>query len=172
MNRTNLYVYTKGNGNKQRKNELINLTLHAIVIQSPDGSRTSIDPDPRGPARVEQMAGEAYTDYCPFCNGSEPVDDGCHLCGGTNEIRMTLYGAELMRSSKYGEVKNLPAQKDRTFYIVSALVANQCPGRWDVFSPGTGPNDNCIRNSRGQIVAITRLVQAPPPVETEEGKCP
>ena len=34
-------------------------------------------------------------------------------------------------------------------------------GRSDVVGPGTGPADGAIRNEKGQIVAVTRLI-APP----------
>lgn len=64
-------------------------------------------------------------------------------------------------SPVWGEVEGLPPPEDGVLYIVSALVAAQCIGREDVASPGTGPNDGCIRNEKGQIVAVTRLIQAP-----------
>lgn len=61
----------------------------------------------------------------------------------------------------WGEVEGLPAPKEGTIYIVSALVAGRCIGRTDVFSPGTGPNDGAVRDEKGQIKAVTRFIQAP-----------
>ena len=60
----------------------------------------------------------------------------------------------------WGEVEGLPEPTGDVF-IVSALVAARCAGRGDVFSPGTGPNDGCVRDDAGRIVAVTRLIQAP-----------
>jgi hypothetical protein len=42
--------------------------------------------------------------------------------------------------------------------IVSAMVASAVPGRPGVFAPDTGPT--AIRDERGQVVAVTRLVKA------------
>lgn len=46
--------------------------------------------------------------------------------------------------------------------IVSGLVLAACAGRTDVFGPGTGPKDGALRDSKNQIVAVTRLIAAPP----------
>lgn len=42
--------------------------------------------------------------------------------------------------------------------IVSAMVLAACPGRSGLFAPDTG--DTAIRDDRGQVVAVTRLVAA------------
>ena len=42
--------------------------------------------------------------------------------------------------------------------IVSAMVLAACPGRSGVFAPDTGAT--AIRDDRGQVVAVTRLVAA------------
>ena len=42
--------------------------------------------------------------------------------------------------------------------LVSAMVLAACAGRAGVFAPDTGPT--AIRDERGQIVAVTRLVAA------------
>lgn len=57
---------------------------------------------------------------------------------------------------KFGEVTGLP--EDDTPCIVSALVLAACPGRPNTFAPDTGPT--AIRNEKGHIVAVTRLVAA------------
>lgn len=56
----------------------------------------------------------------------------------------------------FGEVEGLPPEG--TPCIVSALVANAVPGRKGVYAPDTGPT--AIRDEKGQIVAVTRLVAA------------
>ena len=70
-------------------------------------------------------------------------------------------GGGLWSAPTWGDVEGLPAPRPDTIYVVSALVAGRCVGRDDVFSPGTGPQDGAVRNERGQIVAVTRLIQAP-----------
>lgn len=70
-------------------------------------------------------------------------------------------GGILYSAPAFGEVEGLPDPQPGTLYIVSALVAGRCVGRADVFSPGTGPNDGAIRDEKGLIKAVTRLIQAP-----------
>jgi hypothetical protein len=67
----------------------------------------------------------------------------------------------LFTAPTWGEVENLPAPKAGVILLVSALVAGRCIGRTDVFSPGTGPNDGAVRDDKGHIKAVTRLIQAP-----------
>jgi len=55
-----------------------------------------------------------------------------------------------------GEASGLP--EDSTPCLVSALVLSACQGRPGVFAPDTGPT--ALRDERGQIVAVTRLVAA------------
>lgn len=57
---------------------------------------------------------------------------------------------------QFGEVTGLP--EEGTPCLVSALVRAAVPGRRGVYSPDTGPT--AIRNDSGQIVAVTRLVEA------------
>jgi len=111
--------------------KFVNLTPHQIVIETIYGSRMVLPSE--GVARVASKPGE--------CLG--------------NEDYVALYS-----SPSYGQVEGLPPPQDYTCYIVSAMVAARCVGRCDVFSPGTGPNDGAIRGN-GQIVAVTRLIQAP-----------
>ena len=67
-------------------------------------------------------------------------------------------GIHLFSAPEFGEVAGLPAPEEGVIFIVSALVAQRCIGRKDVFSPDTGPT--AIREG-GQIVAVKGLVQAP-----------
>lgn len=60
----------------------------------------------------------------------------------------------------WGQVEGLPDPAPDTIFIVSALVVSRAIGRADVFSPGTGPGDDPIREN-GQVVAVRRFVQAP-----------
>ena len=55
-----------------------------------------------------------------------------------------------------GEAQGLP--DDGTPCLVSALVLSACPGFPGAFAPDTGPT--AIRDERGQVVAVTRLVAA------------
>lgn len=56
----------------------------------------------------------------------------------------------------YGEVRGLP--EEGTPCLVSALVLAAVPGRKGVFAPDTGAT--AVRDDRGQIIAVTRLVAA------------
>lgn len=59
-------------------------------------------------------------------------------------------------SRQFGEATGLPMEG--TPCIVSAMVANACSGRHAVFAPDTG--STAIRDDRGMVVAVTRLVAA------------
>ena len=70
-------------------------------------------------------------------------------------------GVPVVTSPQWGEVEGLPAPETGVRYIVSAIVLARCAGRKDVFAPATGPGDGAIRDEKGQIVAVTKLVAAP-----------
>jgi hypothetical protein len=55
-----------------------------------------------------------------------------------------------------GRVVGLP--DDGGPYLVSAMVLAACPGRLGVFAPDTGAT--AVRDAKGQIVAVRRLVAA------------
>ena len=59
----------------------------------------------------------------------------------------------------YGEVENLPAPKEGTRYIVSAMVLSACKGRQDVVAPATG-HPLTVRNDKGHIVSVPCFVRA------------
>lgn len=110
--------------------EFINLTPHPLVIRTQDGERTIA---PSGVvARVSTTPGERLPD---------------------------ADGVELYTAPRWGEVEGLPDPAPGTIYIVSALVAARA-GREDVYSPGTGPADEPVRDDHGRIVAVTRLVRS------------
>jgi len=69
-------------------------------------------------------------------------------------------GVRLFAAPRWGDVQGLPEPDPETILIVSGLVASRCGGRPDVFGPGTGPNDQAVRDD-GRVIAVTRLIQAP-----------
>lgn len=113
---------------------IINLTPHIITLQLADGSRQDILASGTV-ARVATVPGQLLSSNCP----------------------VPVYSA-----TRFGEVEGLPEPLANTVYLVSAMVAARMEGRGrtDVLSPGTGPQDGAIREN-GQIVAVTRLIQAP-----------
>lgn len=61
---------------------------------------------------------------------------------------------------KFGKITGLPAPKEGTFYIVSALVAERAAveGRDDVVSPATR-DPRCVRNEKGFVVSVPFLLR-------------
>lgn len=119
---------------------IVNLTPHAIVLRTGDGPETDVTIPPSGTvARVTQGASRQSTAYegCPV-----PV----YYPGG------------------FSAIEGLPDPEPGVLLIVSGMVAAQVAlrerYRTDVVAPGTGPNDGAIRNDKGHIVAVTRLVRA------------
>jgi hypothetical protein len=112
---------------------LINLTPHAICLRSADGADTVIPPSGTV-ARVSSTPGALEA-----------------VAG----IPVPVAGAQT-----FGGVEGLPEPTPGTMFIVSALVLSALRGsRPDVVGPGTGPNDGAVRNDRGHIIAVTRLVR-------------
>lgn len=64
--------------------------------------------------------------------------------------------------SVYGPVEGLPEPAEGVIYVVPTVVLHALEyngiHRQDVAAPGTGANDNCLREG-GRVVAATRLVQ-------------
>ncbi len=111
---------------------LINLTPHPIVLRNASGEEWTIQSS--GVARVTSTPGAL-----------------------TQVPGIPIPVAE---ATVYGAVEGLPPQSDGIAYVVSGLVLSALKGtRPDVFGPGTGPNDGAIRNDKGHIVAVTRLVR-------------
>lgn len=112
---------------------LTNLTPHAICLRSADGTDTVIAPSGTV-ARVSSTPGALET----VAGVPVPVA-GMQTFGGT---------------------EGLPAPVEGTLYVVSAMVLAALRGsRPDVVGPGTGPNDGAVRNEKGHVVAVTRLVR-------------
>lgn len=107
---------------------MLNLTPHAIVVRSPDGTDHVFPPSGKV-ARVAML---------------ETVVGACAETGAPVIVRTP------------DEVTGLPEEGQPC--IVSAMVASACPDRAGVFAPDTGPT--AIRDDRGLVVAVTRLVAA------------
>jgi len=111
----------------------VNLTPHPITLRTPDGDITVA---PSGQvARVAQYpSGVMYLSDFPV-----PV----------------------VTAPRFGAIEGLPEPEGGCAYIVSGLVLAHVPAdRGDVFAPATGPNDGAIRDPKGHIIAVTRLVAA------------
>lgn len=116
--------------------KIINLTPHALVLQSPTGERTTLAPS----GTVARVASTP---------GTPRIVDGCPV--------------PIADAQVWGSVEGVPAPEDGTLFIVSALVLGHCQERQDVVGPGTGPADGAIRfgdgPQKGQVEAVTRLVR-------------
>lgn len=113
--------------------KLINLTPHPITLRLPDGTDMTLASE--GVARVATIPGALRDHY---------------------GIPVPTYA-----SPAYGEVEGLPGPVEGTAYVVSLMVLARCQGRRDVYAPGTGPVDGAIRDDKGNVVAVTRLIAAP-----------
>ena len=111
---------------------LINLTPHALCLRNETG--VDIIPPSGTVARVTSTPGALET-----------------VAG----IPVPVAGMQV-----FGGVEGLPEPTPGTMFVVSAMVLSALRGsRPDVVGPGTGPNDGAMRNEKGQIVAVTRLVR-------------
>ena len=54
--------------------------------------------------------------------------------------------------SEFGKVENLPEQEKDTIFVVSALTAQACKGRNDVYI-----TDNPVRDEQGRIIGCRSL---------------
>lgn len=117
----------------------VNLTPHAVTLQAQDGTRFTVPPS----GTVARIASEP---------GEHIIIEGCAgFDAGVAIYAPTRWGAHgLPESDPTGA----------TTYIVSALFAGRVGDRIDVVYPGTGPADGCIRDSKGQVEAVTRLIRA------------
>jgi len=108
---------------------IINLTPHNIVIKDNEGKRWD-HPASGTVARVSSTPGTHATN---------------------------LDGIAVYKKDKFGAVSGLPDPQPGIVYIVSGMVGAAVTDRDDVLVPGTGPNDEAIRDSDGHISAVTRL---------------
>jgi hypothetical protein len=125
--------------------KLVNLTPHPVVIRAPDGTETTIPPDPRGPARIVGPQG-------PLARESVMADG----------IPVPIVAPVVLTGT---EGLSVAAGEPDTLVIVSALVREHplaAPWKAVMVSPGTGPDDKPVRDEKGQIVAVTCLIGQPP----------
>ena len=139
--------------------EVWNLTPHAVTLNFTTelGEVISTTFQSRGLARVDTKSTEGETIVIPA--------DERTLTSSLPTIR-----------SEMGAVYGLPDPVKGRVYVVSLIVLNHpsVRGRADVFAPATGPKDGCIRDEKGQPVAVTKLVAAPhaePCIEVAVLKC-
>ena len=111
--------------------KLINLTPHDINLQTPSGEIQTI-PKSGNVARVKTLPREAEDTGLPV---------------------------PTYPPTRFGEIDGLPPQEQGVVFIVSSLILSLLD-REDCVAPATGPNDGAIRNERGHIMAVTRLVRA------------
>lgn len=116
----------------------VNLTPHAITLVGPQGWKFTVPPSGTV-ARIDSLPGEKIRVL-----GCLGFDEGVQLCGPTT----------------FGAPVGLPEPQKGVTYIVSALFAGRVGDRNDVYYPGTGPKDGAIRNEKGQVEAVTRLILA------------
>ena len=117
---------------------LVNLTPHAITLRTRHGQDTIVPPSGTV-ARVATVPGQPIE-----------LPPGT---GGWVDFPVQVYGPD-----RPGAVTGLPAPAPGTYYLVSAIVGASLAGlRPDVLVPGTGPNDNPVRDDAGRIVAVTCL---------------
>ena len=109
-----------------------NLTPHAIIV------RTVMNGD-----QIFQPSGEV-----------------ARVAASTEVISITHLGTDIIRTV-YGEVEGLGVPSDYPEgVLVSSLVLSRLNSEWAgiAFAPATGPKDGAIRDEKGHIVAVTKLV--------------
>lgn len=152
-----------------------NLTPHALVLVLSDGQRLTVPPS----GTVARVVSPEESQGCP----SLRMEDGAHAptipvylppaegeviglppeapCVCSNCGAAEDYGTcGVCQNTGYLPPGTHPAE---VIYLVSGMVLAHASvrGRVDVYAPGTGPNDGAIRNDKGQVEAVTRLLMAP-----------
>ena len=57
-----------------------------------------------------------------------------------------------VNQTRFGEVSGLPDPQPNTIYVVSVIVAQAVPDRWDVFIP-----DDAVRDDQGRVIGARAL---------------
>src|SRR5574343_221823 len=112
--------------------KFINLTPHTVKIELPDGTLYGILSE--GLARCGQI------DTNPREAIIENVDSDC--------VAVRVF------TRSYGTVEGLPDSKPGIGYIVSQIVAQALPTRFDLFFPG-----DLLRDENGNIIGCKNLCQ-------------
>lgn len=71
----------------------------------------------------------------------------------TRTVAYVMDGIEIFET-QFGEVEGLPEPDYNNVYIVSALAAQRCRHRADVYSPG-----ELVRNDAGQVIGCRGLTR-------------
>lgn len=132
----------------KKKTHFVNLCPHAIRL------RINV-------ANVATEADEADIVVEPR-KGSNGKADPARVSSTPGGKLADVGGVAAFGPTTFGVVEGLPAPEDGVMYLVSALVAGrpEVVGRVDVYVPGTGPKDGAVRDTGGQIFAVTRLIRA------------
>ena len=107
---------------------IVNLTPHALNLM-PAG--------PTGPAVTIPPSGQVAR-----CAVDRVQVDTVTVDGISIPVNQTRFGA----------VSDLPDPRPDTIYVVSAIVAQAVPDRWDVFIP-----DDVVRDDQGRIIGARAL---------------
>ena len=108
-------------------NKIINLTPHSINVIGDDNSVA---------ITIEASGNVAR------CSQTIDIVDTINV----NNIAIPV------SSSSYGEVVDLPAPQDDTYYIVSRLVMSACPNRQDLLVP-----NDLVRDEAGRVIGCRSL---------------
>lgn len=108
-------------------NKIINLTPHSVNVIRDDNSVAITIEASGNVARCSQTIN--IVDTIDLNNVTIPVS-----------------------SSSYGEVVDLPAPQDDTYYIVSRLVMSACPNRQDLLVP-----NDLVRDEAGRVIGCRSL---------------
>ena len=108
-------------------NKIINLTPHSINVIGEDDSVA---------ITIETSGNVAR------CSQTIDIVDTINV----NNIAIPV------SSSSYGEVVDLPAPQDDTYYIVSRLVMSACPNRQDLLVP-----NDLVRDEAGRVIGCRSL---------------
>lgn len=127
--------------------KLINLTPHALVIRTANGTDLTL-PSSGRVARASTIETPAlpllYNPASFWDRLGKPVSEETMLL----EIKVSV--------TKFGAIEGLPEAEDGVVYVTSAIVASAARqlGRTDVLSPGP-----LIRDAKGQPVGCNGLCQ-------------
>lgn len=117
---------------EEMKMRLVNLTPHPINLMLDDGTEAVLPSS--GLCRIEQKSGERLKEFDKF--------------------DVPIFGAPAD-----GDIIGLPEPQPGVFYIVSMIAARAIKWRDDILYPGTGPADEPVRDDKGNIKAVTRLIK-------------
>lgn len=139
--------------------KLVNLMQHSITLRGLDGADTVIE-----------SSGFAYIEMPP--TGEPETIDGVpvpiyglnmpRIVGVPNPTSVTTGEGSLYIVTEVvaASLRNQTLTHDSAFLRGSRLQPSLRGTFRDIVYPGTGPEDGAIRNERGQVVLVTRLIRA------------